>query len=117
LWGISEESDFFNGTDANAVSFAQSAIDRTGFSHTHFSAMNQPRNIGGIGIAIANEAGGSLRRVNRCLENEPACTQITKGINGFDVDPAAFPTTGQSQQSRMRYVPSTLKENDVSRCN
>ena len=50
-----EGPDFLNRADADAVGFAQSAVDRTSLGHAHFGAVNQSRNIGRIGVAIADE--------------------------------------------------------------
>src|SRR5262249_33983506 len=48
-------AEFLDRADSDAVRLPQSTIYRPGFRYAHFSAIDQGRYIGGIGIAIANE--------------------------------------------------------------
>ena len=72
-----DRSDLLDRADADAVGFAQGAVDGPSLGHAHFGAMDQKGNIGRIGIAVADEAGGFLRRVDRCLEDKPTRLRIT----------------------------------------
>src|ERR1019366_7362897 len=60
--------DLLDRADADAIGLAEGSIDRPSFRYPHFRTVNQRRNIGGVGIAVADEA----RRfgfVNRSSEN------------------------------------------------
>jgi hypothetical protein len=47
---------FLERTQANAIGLAQSAINRSSFSHSHLGVIeDQRRNIAGMSIAIADE--------------------------------------------------------------
>src|SRR5438477_4495831 len=57
-------SDFLDRADADAVRFSQSSINGPGFGHPHFGTMHKRRDIGGIGIAVADKALAVSRCVN-----------------------------------------------------
>ncbi len=52
---LGERPDLLDRADADAVGLAQGAIDGSGLGDSHFSPVNQCGNIGGVGIAIADE--------------------------------------------------------------
>ena len=51
-----KRADLLDRADADAVGLAQGPVDRPGLGHPHLGAMDQGRHIGGIGIAVADEA-------------------------------------------------------------
>jgi len=59
-----ERADFLDRTDTDAIGLAQGPVDRPCLGHAHFGAVDQRRNIGGIGIAVADEAFASTSGVN-----------------------------------------------------
>jgi hypothetical protein len=42
--------------EADAVGLAQGTVHGTGFGDAHLGAMNERRDVGGIGISVADEA-------------------------------------------------------------
>src|ERR1039458_8724461 len=75
---FSEGADLLDRADANPVSLAQGAIDRTGFGNTHLGSMDEERDIGRIGVTVTDKTGGALGRVHRCLQYKPTRRRITK---------------------------------------
>src|ERR1700722_8986012 len=57
LWWFSERTDFLNGTDANAIGLAQGSVNGTGLRDPHLGAMDDERDIRGVGVAIADKTG------------------------------------------------------------
>ena len=56
-WGrFGERPDLLDRTDADAVSLAEGPVDRPGFRHPHLGAVDQGRDIGGIGIPKTDES-------------------------------------------------------------
>ena len=51
-----EPTEFLDRAEADAVGFAESAIDGPGFGDAHFGAADKRRDVGRIGIAIADES-------------------------------------------------------------
>ena len=51
-----KRADLLDRADADAVGLAQGPVDLPGLRHPHFGAVDQGGDIGGIGIAIADEA-------------------------------------------------------------
>ena len=95
MW-FGEGPDFLDRADADAVGFAQGAVDGSGFRHAHFGAVDKERDIGRIGVAVADKAGGALGRVDRCLQDKPTRRGIAKRIDGLNVDATAFLATRQA---------------------
>ena len=60
-------ADFLDRADADAVGLPQGPVDRSSLGNTHLSAMDQRRDVGRIGIAVADEtlacAGFEYRRL------------------------------------------------------
>src|ERR1700722_630221 len=48
-------TEFLDGAEADAVCLAEGAVDSPGFGDAHLGAVDQGRDVRGIGIAIANE--------------------------------------------------------------
>src|SRR5713226_2814508 len=58
--------DLLSRTDADPVSFAEGTIDGTSLRHTHLCAVHQRRNVGRIGISVADETLAVGGRVYSC---------------------------------------------------
>jgi hypothetical protein len=56
LWRLGERSDLFDRADADAIGLAQCTIHCACLGHPHLGALDEKRNIGGVGIAIADES-------------------------------------------------------------
>src|SRR5256885_5944800 len=62
-----KRSYFLHRADTDAIGLAQGSVNGAGFGNTHFSAANERRNIGRIGIAVAYESLTGTRPVDgRC---------------------------------------------------
>src|ERR1035437_10037619 len=51
-------SDLLDRADSDAIRLAQSTIDGSGFRDPHLGAADQQRNVGRVGVAVADEACG-----------------------------------------------------------
>src|ERR1019366_5834022 len=88
-------SDLLDRADSDAIRLAQGTINRSGFCYAHLGAADQQRNVGGIGVPVADETSGIFGRIHRRLEDETTCRGITQRIDGLDVDAAAPLATRQ----------------------
>ena len=71
-----ERPKFFDGAGADPVCLAQGAVDRPRFGDAHLSPMHKIRDVGRIGVPVADE---SLRRgLLKTVEN-PATGSDVKG--------------------------------------
>jgi hypothetical protein len=109
-------SDFLNRADADAVGLAQSSVDRPGFGHTHFGAMDQGRDIGRIGITVADEAPACLRLENSSSEYPPKVSGIARFQNWAAMDASTVSALGNAKQSGMCNIPTPIEVSDVSGC-
>src|SRR5438094_6402723 len=64
LSSLREGPDFLDRADTDAVGLAQGPVDRPGLRDTHLGAVDQRRDIGGIRIAVADEAFASPTSVD-----------------------------------------------------
>src|ERR1035438_502534 len=102
-------SHLLDRADADAICLTQGAIDGSGFGDPHLGAANQQRNIGRVGVAVADETGGIFGRIDGRLEDEAIGRGITQRINSLNVDTAASLATRQADKSGMGYEPAILK--------
>jgi hypothetical protein len=64
-----KRSQFLDRTEADPVSFPQGSVDGSCLGDAHFSPVNHQGNIGGIGVAIANETSRGLAFIYSGLKN------------------------------------------------
>jgi len=100
LWrgcgSLRERTDFLNGADADAVSFPQGAVDSASFGNAHFGTLDEERDIGRVGIAIANKASTGFGLVHSSLERPMLRLRVAKVRNGFTVNTCTAISGGQS---------------------
>src|SRR5713101_7131945 len=112
-----ERTELFEAAQANAVRFAESAIDGSCFGDAHLGAANQRRNIGGISISIANEAFRPRRLIHRGSEDPTTCHRVRKIWHQLAAYSSAMKTVGQSYQSAVCHIPRAVKEPDLAQAN
>src|SRR5208337_4174457 len=103
-------SDLLDRADTDTVGLAQGAIDRPSFGYAHFGSADERRNIGRIGVTVANKAGGALRRIGRCLEDKPIRRRITERIDDLNMDAAASLATRKPEEAGVCNVPATVNK-------
>ena len=54
--GPGRPAEFLDRAEADAVGFAEGAVDGAGFGDAHLGAVDQGGDVGWIGIAVADEA-------------------------------------------------------------
>jgi hypothetical protein len=69
-------SEFLDRTKTDPVGLAQGPVDGPGLGHPHLGTTDKRGDVGGIGVAIANESSGPRRLVDRGLEDPPATCWI-----------------------------------------
>ena len=106
--------DLLDRADADAVGLAEGAIDRSSFGYAHLGTADERGDVGRIGVTVADKAGGALRGIGRCLEDETIRRRITQRIDGFNMDAAASLATRQPQQPCMRHVPVAVDHLEVT---
>jgi hypothetical protein len=67
--GSVSPAQFLDRAEPGAVSLAKGAVDGTGLGDAHLGAMDQGRGIGGICIAVTDEATRARRFVNGRLKD------------------------------------------------
>jgi hypothetical protein len=63
-------------TEANAVSLAKGTVDGASFGDAHLGAVDQGRDVGGIGVSVADEAAGAGRFVDGSLKDPAAGVRV-----------------------------------------
>jgi hypothetical protein len=54
--GSGSPAKFLDRTEANPIGLAEGPVDGSGFGDTHLGAVDHGRNVGRIGVAVADEA-------------------------------------------------------------
>jgi hypothetical protein len=103
-----DRANLLDRADADSISFAEGAINRPSFCDPHLGPADKGRNIGWIGIAVADEAYRTLARINRRFEDEAVDSRVAESGYGLDVDPAAFLPTGETNKACVRDVPPVI---------
>ena len=89
-----DRPDLLDRADADAVGLAQSPVDGAGLGDPHLGAAHQGRDVGRIGVAVADKPGGALRRVDGRFQHVAARRGITERFDRLDVDTAAVLAAG-----------------------
>ncbi len=107
-------ADLLDRADADAIGLPQSTIDGSGLGYAHLGAADQERDVGRVGIAVADETGGTFGRIHGRLKDEPTGRGITQRIDRLDMDTAASLATCQPNQSGVSYKPAIVKLDYIS---
>src|ERR1700682_6512942 len=89
--GAGKRTHILHGAKRNPISFAEGSVNGSGFGNAHFSSLNQGRNIGGISIAITDEAPGEAAFIDDSFENPTTGREIRKFILEIRLDSATTP--------------------------
>jgi hypothetical protein len=54
--GSRSAAEFFDRTEPDAIGLTEGAVDGASFGDAHLGAVDQGRDVGGIGISISDEA-------------------------------------------------------------
>jgi hypothetical protein len=100
--------------ETNAIGFSKRAIDGACLCNAHLRAPNQGGDIGGIGVAVANEPFRSHRFVNCRLEDPTVCGRVTKLWDHPYADTHAATSAGQPHETRMRDVPRPIDKPQIT---
>ena len=87
--GSANGPDFLYRADADAVRFAKRAIDRPGFRHAHFGAVDEERDVGRIGITVSDKTSTGFALVDCGLECPTLGRRITKSGGGPNMNAGA----------------------------
>src|SRR5438093_976314 len=77
--------------DADAISFAESSVYRARFCDAHFCAVDQGRDIGRIGITVADKALNRIWREDGRLKSKSVQTGIPQLGDWLDLNATAAP--------------------------
>jgi hypothetical protein len=67
---------FLYRTEPDSIGLAEGAVDGTGFGDAHLGAVDQGRDVGGIGVPVADEATRLARLVDGRLEDPTATGRV-----------------------------------------
>ena len=68
-----------------------------------------------VGIAVSDEPAADLEICRRGLERPALCLRIAERLNGLNVHARAPFSTSQAKQARVRHVPATIEQQEISR--
>ena len=108
-------TEFLDRAEADAVGLAEGAVDGAGLGDAHLGAVDQGRDVGGIGVAVADEAFRTARFVNGRLEDPAAKGRITIVTYRLNVDSQAFAALCQADEPCMCYIPLPIEEEYVTK--
>jgi len=89
-------ANLFDRADANSIRFSQRPIDGASFGNAHFGALDQVRNVGGVGIAITDKAATGFALMDSSFESPALCRWVAKRLKWLNVDASAPITPRQS---------------------
>src|SRR6266446_6411487 len=86
------------GTKPDSVGLAQSAIDGPRFCHTHLGPANQWRDIGRIGVAVADETLRQGILIDGGLENPSIGVRVRQAVLNCCFDTRTAPPLSDAKQ-------------------
>src|SRR6266704_4389024 len=94
LNGTDKRSDLLDRADADSIGFSQCAINGPRLCHSHFGTMHERRNVGWIGVAVANKSATSVRLEDRGLECPSGSYDVTEsGHRLYSYTRTCFPVS------------------------
>src|SRR5712692_9757221 len=90
-------AEFLDRAETDAVSLAQGPVDGAGLGNAHLGAVDQGRDVGGIGVPVTDETFRARGLVNGRLEDPAACGRIAELAEGLDSDARAVIAPRHSQ--------------------
>jgi hypothetical protein len=79
-------TEFLNRAETDAVGLAESAVDGTSFRDAHLGSADSQRDIGRIGVSVADKAARAGRLVHSGLKDPTLCGRIAELANRLDLD-------------------------------
>src|SRR5271170_1343118 len=110
-----ERSELFDTAEPDSVSFSEGPVNGSRFGNTHLGAANHGGCVGGVGIAVADEAFRATGRVHSSLKNPSTGDGIALSLLQYRTNSEASSARSYSKQPRMRDVPSPVKAQNLAR--
>jgi hypothetical protein len=76
--------------------------------------MHQRRNIGGVGIAVADESLTGLGLEDCGCERPSGTPWIAQLLDGLDMNPSATAACGEPEEARMGDIPAAVKVPNIT---
>jgi len=93
-----------------AVGLAEGTVDRAGFGDAHLGAVDQGRDVGRIGVPIADEPARAGRFVDGRPEDPTADGRITTITYTLNADPVTSGALCEANQPRVGDIPLAVQE-------
>jgi len=110
-------SDLLDRANADPIRLAQGPVDRPGLGHAHFGAPDQGRDVGGVGIPIADKALAPRRPKDRRFEYPPVSVGVTELRDRMNANTSAAAAVSKSQQSWVGRIPAVPEVDEISQNN
>jgi hypothetical protein len=101
--------------EPDSVGLAQGPVDGSGLGNPHFSAADQWRRVGGIGIAVAYKAPRKTALINDGFEDPTTDGEIGELVLYDRLDSTTTSSRGKLQESGVGHIPATLQELQIAR--
>src|SRR6266566_2833031 len=106
--------DLLDRADPDAIGLAQGPVDCSGFGNAHLGATYQGRDIGGIGIAVANEAVAFCRLEDSSPKCPPTGGCRGKFGYGFYIDARTALSSSQTYQACVSDIPTIIQKDEIA---
>src|SRR6266566_727348 len=111
---LGKGTNLLDRADADAVGLAQGPVDRPGLRYPHFGAVDQGRDIRGIGVAVAHETS-AIAGFKDCGSECPSfCSRIGEFPKALHIYSRTFLSLSNSQETRMAYIPAFIQVKHVA---
>jgi hypothetical protein len=110
LGGRRKIPKFFNRTEPDSISLSQSPVDGARLRHTHLSATDQRRHIGGIGVSVPDKTPRTRNLVNGCFEDPTTGDGVRYSLLEGGLDTVASPALSEAKQASMSYIPHAVEQ-------
>jgi hypothetical protein len=99
---------FLDRAESDTVGLSESAVDGAGLSNAQLGAVDQGRDVGGIGVAVTDEATGARRLVNGRLKDPASGARVGDFLLKSSANSKAPPPQGDLKESSVCHIPLAL---------
>ena len=110
-----ERTQLLDRAKADPVGLAQGAVDGASFGDAQLGAMHHGRNVGGIGIAVADKALRESTLINHRFEDPPTRCEVGELVLEHRVDSTATSPGSKLQEPGVGHIPSTIQQLKIAR--
>ena len=107
-------TEFLDRAEADAVGLAEGAVDGARFCDPHLRAVDRGRYVGGVGVAVSDEAARARTLIHGRLKDPSGDARIAESFLKDCTDSKTSPPRGYLKQPGVSHIPLLVEEKQIT---